>query len=134
MKRFKIKQVLATVAIAFVLFLTAYTGGNQIGANSINPQTDFLIADLGVTSNASDLNYPGSDVSSSSNPDVGALQQKSLPPLPNARQPMIDRADPSSKVFERAGQSIQDASAFLKDTAKAANERPESKMNPAIEK
>lgn len=132
MKQLKIKQLFATVAIAFVLFFTtACTSGNQIGAN---PKSETRVADLGVKSNASDLNYAGSDVSSSSNPDIGALQQKSLPPLPNSRQPMIDRADPNSKVFERAGQSIQDASAFLKDTANAANERPESKMNPAIEK
>ncbi len=96
--------------------------------------TNLLVADLGVKSNASDLNYPGSDVSETQHPDVGPLQQKSLPPLPNSKQPMIDRADPSSKVFERAGQSIQDASAFLKDTANAANARPESKANPAIEK
>ncbi|MBE9013471.1 hypothetical protein IQ250_25085 [Pseudanabaenaceae cyanobacterium LEGE 13415] len=132
MKRFKIKQLFATVAIAFVLFLTtACTSGNQMSAN---PQTDDRVADLDVKSNASDLNYPGADLSNSSNPDVGAMQQKSLPPLPNAKQPMIDRADPSSKVLERAGQSIQDASAFLKDTANAANERPEAKANPAIEK
>lgn len=132
MKQFKIKQLFATVAIAFVLFLTtACTSGNQVAGT---PQSETRIADLGVKSNASDLNYPGADVSESSNPDVGPLQQKSLPPLPNSKQPMIDRADPSSKVFERAGQSIQDASAFLKDTANAANERPESKANPAIEK
>ncbi|MGG6266376.1 hypothetical protein ACQ4M3_08490 [Leptolyngbya sp. AN03gr2] len=124
MKRFNIKQLFASIAVAVVVFFT--------NVNSIAPNA--LIADLGVKTNASDLNYPGSDVSNSSNPDVGAMQQKSLPPLPNAKQPMIDRADPNSKVFERAGQSIQDASAFIKDTVAGANERPEAKMNPAIEK
>ncbi|BAU12629.1 hypothetical protein LEP3755_31600 [Leptolyngbya sp. NIES-3755] len=124
MKRFNLKQLFASIAIAVVVFFT--------NINSIAPNA--LIADLGVKTNASDLNYAGSDVSNSGNPDVGTIQQKSLPPLPNAKQPMIDRADPNSKVFERAGQSIQDASAFLKDTVEGANERPEAKMNPAIEK
>ncbi|MBD2082732.1 hypothetical protein [Leptolyngbya sp. FACHB-17] len=125
LKRLKnIGQLLATVAIALVLTLnTAYSSA-----------TPLFVADLGVNTNGSDMIYKGSDVSNSNNPDVGAVQQTSLPPLPNEKQPMIDRADPSSKVLERAGQSVQDASAFLKDTANAANQRPESKMNPAIEK
>ncbi|MBD1821162.1 hypothetical protein H6F51_01325 [Cyanobacteria bacterium FACHB-DQ100] len=125
LKRLKnIGQLLATVAIALVLTLnTAYSSA-----------TPLFVADLGVNTNGSDMIYKGSDVSNSKNPDVGAVQQTSLPPLPNEKQPMIDRADPSSKVLERAGQSVQDASAFLKDTANAANQRPESKMNPAIEK
>lgn len=125
LKRFKeIGKLLATVTIALVLTLnTAYLGA-----------THPLVANLGVTTNGSDPIYKGADVSESKNPDVGPIQQTSLPSLPNERQPMIDRADPNSKVLERAGQSVQDASAFLKDTFNAANERPESKMNPAIEK
>jgi len=91
-----------------------------------------LVADLGVKSNSSDPIYGSSDLSQAANLEVGSVQQQSLPPLPNLRQPMIDRAEPDSKVFERAGEAIQDASAFLKDTAKAANVRPESKANPAI--
>ncbi|MBW4442502.1 MAG: hypothetical protein KME10_14970 [Plectolyngbya sp. WJT66-NPBG17] len=128
-----IRQLLATLAIGIVLLLNpSFTSSVQ--SAGLLSATDMLIADLGVKSNASDVIYPGSNVSNTDHPDVGPLQQTSLPPLPNSRQPMIDRADPSSKVFERAGQSIQDASSFLKDTVKAANERPESKMNPAIEK
>ncbi|MBD1844210.1 hypothetical protein H6F89_12525 [Cyanobacteria bacterium FACHB-63] len=125
LKRFKtIGQLLTTVAIALVLTLnTAYSSA-----------TPLFVADLGVNTNGSDVIYKGSDVSNSNNPDVGTIQQTSLPPLPNEKQPMIDRADPSSKVLERAGQSVQDASAFLKDTANAANQRPESKLNPAIGK
>ncbi|MER3433835.1 MAG: hypothetical protein C4288_10470 [Leptolyngbya sp. ERB_1_1] len=94
--------------------------------------TATLVASLGVKSNASDPIYRSPDVSETNNPDIGPVQQKSLPPLPNQKQPIIDRADPNSKVFERAGEAIQDASAFLKETAKAANARPESKANPAI--
>lgn len=179
LQRLKIRQLLATVAIGFVLLLnTACNSGDTLGARPNNPPvqmggnnnphkmggdgyTDYkmstdpkvnsanssssvkkqaqlphgtLVADLGVKSNASDPIYQGSDVSETNNPDVGPLQQKTLPPLPNSRQPMIDRADPGSKVFERAGETIQDASAFLKDKAAEANARPESKANPAIEK
>lgn len=111
---------------------------NSGGANSsvkkqanLQYGNDALIA-RAVKSNGSDMIYQGSDAPDSANPDIGAVQQKALPPLPNSKQPMIDRADPNSKVLERAGETIQDASAFLKDTARGANERPESKMNPAI--
>lgn len=128
-----IRQLLATFAIGIVLLLNpAFT--SHVQAAEFPGATGTLIADMGVKSNASDVIYPGSDVSETEHPDIGPLQQTSLPPLPNSRQPMIDRADPSSKVLERAGQGIQDASAFLKDTVRSANERPESKMNPAIEK
>ncbi len=122
LKRLKIRQLLATVAIGVVLLLvTAFTQSESV-----------LAANRSVKSNASDMSYRGSDVPDNASPDIGTVQQKSLPPLPNQKQPMIDRADPNSKVLERAGEAIQDASAFLKDTAKSASARPESQANPAI--
>lgn len=154
LKRLRIRQLFAAVAIGVVLLLnTACSSGNLQSAQPSQPSTGSdsqsssvkssikkqaqkassdLIADREIKTNASDMSYRGSDVPQSSNPDIGSVQQTSLPPLPNAKQPMIDRADPNSKVLERAGEAIQNASAFLKDTAASASARPESQANPAI--
>lgn len=91
-----------------------------------------LIASSDVKANASDLLYPGSELSDTNHPDVGPVKQKSLPPLPNPKQPILDRNDPDAKILERVGETFKDASAFLKDTADSAAEHPEMQVNPAV--
>jgi hypothetical protein len=91
-----------------------------------------LIADSSIKSNASDLNYRGSNNSDTDRPDIGAKQQKSLPSLPLEKQPVIDRSDPDAKILERVGEAFKDATSFVKDTADSASARPEAKANPAI--
>lgn len=90
------------------------------------------IASGSIKSNASDLIYPGSNSSATNHPDIGPVQQRKLPELPNQRQPMLDRSNPDAKILERVGEAFQDASAFVKDTADAASRRPETQVNPAI--
>ncbi|KAM3115544.1 DUF6658 family protein [Phormidesmis sp. 146-33] len=90
------------------------------------------VADNSIKSNASDLNYRGSNNTETDRPDIGAKQQKSLPSLPLQKQPVIDRSDPDAKILERVGEAFKDASSFVKDTADSASARPEAKANPAI--
>jgi hypothetical protein len=91
-----------------------------------------LVADNSIKSNASDLIYSGENVPKTSNPDIGAKQQKSLPNLPNPKQPVVDRSNPDSKILERVGEAFKDATSFVKDTADSASARPEAKANPAL--
>lgn len=91
-----------------------------------------LIANSSVESNASDLIYPGSDVPESDSPDVGPKQQKSLPSLPQPKQPSIDRTNPDTKILERVGEAFKDATSFIKDDAASGSARPEAQANPAI--
>ncbi len=91
-----------------------------------------LIAIGGVKSNASDMQYGSSRLSDTDTPDIGPVQQKSLPRLPNPKQPMVDRSDPDAKILERVAEAFKDASAFVKDTAESAADRSETKMSPAL--
>lgn len=111
--RFKPMRVLLAVFVSFVLF--------------VNP----AIADANIRSNASDLLYPGANAEQTNRPDIGARQQESLPPLPNQKQPSLQRSNPDAKILERVGETFKDASAFLKETADSASDRPELKSNPA---
>lgn len=91
-----------------------------------------VIADTGIRANASDLLYPGSNLSDTDRPDIGPVKQKSLPDLPNPKQPVLDRNDPNARILERVGETFKDASSFLKDTADSAAEHPEMQVNPAV--
>ena len=157
LKQLRIRRLFTTVALGIVLLLNVACSSGSVQAtrpgqpsmqmtegksagkavkSSIEQQARKASKSTAdgrdVKVNASDMSYRGSDVPQSSNPDIGPVQQTSLPPLPNPKQPMIDRADPNSKVLERAGEAIQSASAFLKNTAESASARPESQANPAL--
>lgn len=110
--------------------------GTKSGKQASLPASN-LIAAGGVESNTSDLIYPGSNLSDTNRPDIGLVQQRELPNLPNAKQSMIDRSDPDAKILERVGEALKDASSFVRDTAvrdtaDAASKRPETQVNPAI--
>ena len=121
-KRLQLRQVLTVFLAGFVLL---FSTGLQV------PYAQ-LLANTSVKANSSDLNYSGSNVSETDRPDIGAKQQKSLPNLPNQKQPLIKRSDPDSKILERVGESIKDSTSFIKDTADSASARPEAKANPAL--
>ena len=121
-KRLQLRQVLTVFLAGFVLL---FSTGLQV------PYAQ-LLANTSVKANSSDLNYSGSNVSETDRPDIGAKQQKSLPNLPNQKQPLIKRSDPNSKILERVGESIKDSTSFIKDTADSASARPEAKANPAL--
>lgn len=93
-----------------------------------------------INSNASDLLYPGADASSTDAPAIGTVGKEGKQRLmdaqqiPQERQAVIDRSDPDAKILEKSGQAFKDASAFLKDTAGSAAERPENQVNPAVGK
>ena len=121
-KRLQLRQVLTVFLAGFVLL---FSTGLQVPSAQ-------LLANTSVKANSSDLNYSGSNVSETDRPDIGAKQQKSLPNLPNQKQPLIKRSDPDSKILERVGESIKDSTSFIKDTADSASARPEAKANPAL--
>lgn len=121
-KRLQLRQVLTVFLAGFVLL---FSTGLQVPSAQ-------LLANTSVKANSSDLNYSGSNVSETDRPDIGAKQQKSLPNLPNQKQPLIKRSDPNSKILERVGESIKDSTSFIKDTADSASARPEAKANPAL--
>ncbi len=121
-RRLQLRQVL-TVFLAGFVFL--FSTGLQVPSAQ-------LLANTSVKANASDLNYSGSNVPKTDRPNIGAKQQKSLPNLPNQKQPLIKRSDPDSKILERVGESIKDSTSFIKDTADSASARPEAKANPAL--
>lgn len=98
--------------------------------SSLEGFTGMVLAAADVKSSASDLIYPGSNASDEGH-DIGTLQTDSLPPLPNPKQPMLDRSNPDAKILERVGEAFNDASSFIKDTADSASARPEAKANPA---
>lgn len=121
-KRLQLRQVLTVFLAGFVLL---FSTGLQVPSAQ-------LLANTSVKAKSSDLNYSGSNVSETDRPDIGAKQQKSLPNLPNQKQPLIKRSDPNSKILERVGESIKDSTSFIKDTADSASARPEAKANPAL--
>ena len=121
-KRLQLRQVLTVFLAGFVLL---FSTGLQVPSAQ-------LLANTSVKANSSDLNYSGSNVPKTDRPDIGAKQQKSLPNLPNQKQPLIKRSDPDSKILERVGESIKDSTSFIKDTADSASARPEAKANPAL--
>lgn len=98
--------------------------------------SDQLIA-THIESNASDLLYPGSDATSSTNPDIGPRGEKELTKsatqIPAPRQDVINRNDPDAQILERAGETFKDASAFIKDRFDPSS-APELQVNPAKER
>ncbi len=120
-KNLQLREVLTVFLAGLVVLLST---GLQVPSQ--------LIADASIKASSSDLIYSGSDVPQSDRPDIGTKQQKSLPNLPNQKQPMLKRSDPDAKILERVGESFKDASSFVKDTAESASARPEAKANPAL--
>jgi hypothetical protein len=83
----------------------------------------------------SKLLYPGSNASSTNNPNFGTLDQSNAkelrtPQIPAPRQNVIDRSDPNVGILEKAGEAFKDASSFLKDTSDEALQTPEMQPNP----
>jgi len=120
-KSLRLRETLTVFLAGFVVLLST---GLQVPSQ--------LIADSSIKANSSDLIYPGSNVPDSDRPDIGAKQQKSLPSLPNQKQPVLKRSDPDAKILERVGEAFKDATSFVKDTADSASARPEAKANPAL--
>ncbi|MBC7822935.1 MAG: hypothetical protein H7126_03490 [Candidatus Parcubacteria bacterium] len=120
-KSLRLKEILTVFLAGFVILLST---GLQVPFQ--------LIADSSIKANSSDLIYSGSNVPDSDRPDIGAKQQKSLPSLPNQKQPVLKRSDPDAKILERVGEAFKDATSFVKDTADSASARPEAKANPAL--
>ncbi len=120
-KSLRLREILTVFLAGFVVLLST---GLQVPSP--------LIADSSIKVNSSDLIYSGSNVPDSDRPDIGAKQQKSLPDLPNQKQPVLKRSDPDAKILERVGESFKDATSFVKDTADSASARPEAKANPAL--
>lgn len=120
-KSLRLKEILTVFLAGFVVLLGT---GLQVPSQ--------LIADASIKASSSDLIYSGSNTSDSDHPDIGAKQQKSLPDLPNQKQPVLKRSDPNAKILERVGESFKDASSFVKDTADSGSARPEAKANPAL--
>lgn len=106
---------------------------NRADLQLISPQ---LIA-ANIESDASDLLYPGSDATSSRNPDIGPRGEKELErsatQIPAPRQGVINRNDPNAQILERVGETFKDASAFIKDKFEQPTE-PELQVNPAKER
>jgi hypothetical protein len=105
--------------------------GAKTGKQASLPESN-LIATGGIKSSASDLIYPGSNLSDTEHPDIGPVQAKKLPDLPIQKQPMMNRSEPDAKILERVGEAFKDASSFVRDTADEASKRPETQVNPAI--
>lgn len=120
-KSLRLRETLTVFLAGFVVLLST---GLQVPSQ--------LIADSSIKANSSDLIYPGSNAPNSDRPDIGAKQQKSLPSLPNQKQPVLKRSDPDAKILERVGEAFKDATSFVKDTADSASARPEAKANPAL--
>ncbi len=117
----RLRKILTVFLAGFVVLLST---GLQVPSQ--------LVADASIKANSSDLIYSGSNGSDSDRPDIGAKQQKSLPDLPNQKQPVLKRSDPNAKILERVGESFKDATSFVKDTADSASARPEAKANPGL--
>ncbi len=120
-KSLRLKEILTVFLAGFVVLLST---GLQTPSQ--------LIANTSIKASFSDLIYSGSNVPDSDRPDIGAKQQKSLPDLPNQKQPVLKRSDPDAKILERVGESFKDATSFVKDTADSASNRPKAKSNPAL--
>lgn len=118
-------------------------GVNRNAANQERNRADLqltndrLIAAGQIKSDASDLLYPGSDATSTKNPDIGPRGEEQLEKaarqIPAPRQGVIDRSNPNEKILEKVGEAFKDASGFLKDKGDEAQARPELKTNPAKE-
>lgn len=99
-----------------------------------------LIASSNIESNASDMLYPGSDATSTANPDIGPRGQQDFArqakQIPAQRQPIVDRSDPNTKILEKTGQAFKDASEFIQDTFEDVQENPapRQQLNPAFGK
>lgn len=127
----------------------AYTEYNQstnpgVNRNAANQErnradlqltNDRLIAASQIKSDASKLLYPGSDATSTSNPDIGPRGEKELEKaatqIPEPGQSVVKRSNPNEKILEKVGEAFKDASGFLKDKGEEAQARPELQPNPA---
>jgi hypothetical protein len=102
---------------------------------SIDSDKSQLIAssDPAVKSNASDLLYPGSSATTTTESSIGPRGEALKPePFPAERQVVIDRSNPDEKILEKIGEQFQEASEFLKDNADFAVESSgESGFNAA---
>lgn len=87
-----------------------------------------------AASGGSDLLYPGSGTNNKKLPEIVPGSKKLLDEeaVRNTAQPqpIVDRSDPDAQILERVGEVFKDASAFIKDTADEAGERPEMQANP----
>jgi hypothetical protein len=105
----------------------------------VNKQAGLLNLDRLVATapqaDQSKLLYPGSNATSTTNPNFGTLDQKNArelmnPQIPAPSQNVIDRSDPNVGILEKAGEAFKDASSFLKDTSDEALQAPEMQPNP----
>jgi hypothetical protein len=102
------------------------TKGDQ---SSLMPSINQLIASSQVSEDGSGLLYPGSgNVESINSKDDFAspeTQRKLNSPaqIPAVKQPIVNRADPDSRILEKVGQAFEDASEFILDPAENSSDR-----------
>lgn len=107
--------------------------GDRDQAN-LNLSSQQLIA----ANNESELLYPGAETTAGRAKKEKELRkitdENAVDPIPASRQTVSDRSDSNNNILERAGDMFKEASGFIKDKADEAGDRPEMKINPAVQK
>lgn len=114
LKKLNINQILTSVALTAILFLTTLFSNDYASAAGNQSKTTYPTDDSNVTG----LLYSDDDrVESLNNVNdfVSPEEQKQLldpTQIPAKKQPILDRSDPNAKLLEKTKQMFEDAGNF----------------------
>lgn len=106
--------------------------------NGDQANLDLTSQQLIAANNESELLYPGAETTAGRAKKEQELRkitdENAVDPIPASNQAMSDHSDSDANILKRAGNMFKEASGFIKDKADEAGDRPEMKVNPAVQK